>query len=108
MKVWSISSEKGRIPHQIAYIPRISTMSIIKAVIAPTEKARLRKRTKMYAKMAMKAKITLQKAPRVISSATEGPTFWLLMIEPPARSSRLMKLSNVRSPAKRLPAFRVS
>ena len=56
----------------------------------------------------MKARMTLQMAPFVMSDATEGPTFWLLMMEPPARSSRLMKFSRVRSLASRLPLLRMS
>ena len=59
-------------------------------------------------KMAMKARMMLMMAPRVMSSATEGPTFCEEMMLPPARSSRLMKFSSVRSSESTPPFFRAS
>ena len=43
----------------------------------------------------MRAKMTLMIAPYVISLATDGPTFALLMIEPPARTSGFLKASTL-------------
>ena len=63
MNVWSISSEKGIQPQQMEYMPRMSRVSQVSATMEPTEKATLRKRTRMYTKMAARASITLMMAP---------------------------------------------
>ena len=47
MNVWSISNEKGIQPQHIEYIPRMSRVSLVSATIEPTEKATLRKRTRI-------------------------------------------------------------
>ena len=93
MKVWSTSSEKGIQPQQRAYIPMMNRVSRVRATILPTEKATLRKRTRMYRKMAMRERMTALIAPLVISSATLLSTFCEETMEPPLRFSRSLKVA---------------
>ena len=63
MKVWSISSDIGTIPHSAEYMPITNRASSVRAIVAPVEKATLRKRSRMYRKMAIKAITTEMIAP---------------------------------------------
>ena len=47
MKVWSISSENGSMPCRSENSPMTVSASKARAIVEPSEKATLRKRTKM-------------------------------------------------------------
>ena len=63
MNVWSTSREKGSKPFSTENRPITVRASKTRATVEPTENARLRKRSRMYRKMATRAIITLMMAP---------------------------------------------